>query len=159
MVSTVSRCNIFDFRASILPGSPRQGTPKALILVERSASSPVARAHRARRWALAALVCILAGCNSFPGGEPVRIQVKMKKYAFEPPVIRVKQGAVVELEVSTADVQHGFAVPDLDIREPVPRGRTATVRFKAEKRGQFKIQCSILCGPGHDEMRGTLIVE
>ncbi|MGH9577997.1 MAG: cytochrome C oxidase subunit II, partial [Terriglobales bacterium] len=61
--------------------------------------------------------------------------------------------------LSTADVQHGFAVPALDIREPVPRGHTATVRFRAEVRGQFKIQCSILCGPGHNGMQGTLIVE
>ena len=105
------------------------------------------------------LACILTGCTYFPGREPVRIQVKMKKYSFDPAVIRVKHGDVVELEVSTADVQHGFSIPELDVREPVPRGHTATVRFRAEQRGQFKIRCSILCGPGHDDMQGTLIVE
>ncbi len=119
----------------------------------------VAKTSPGRPWAVLALLCALAGCSSFSGGEPVRIQVKMKKYTFDPPVIRVKQGDVVELEVSTLDVQHGFSVPALDIREPVPRGRTATVRFRAENRGEFKIQCSILCGPGHDGMQGTLIVE
>jgi len=119
----------------------------------------VAKTSPGRAWAVLALVCALAGCTSFSGGEPVRIQVKMKKYTFDPPVIRVPQGALVELEISTADVQHGFSVPALDIREPVPRGRTATVRFRAENPGQFKIQCSILCGPGHDGMQGTLIVE
>ncbi len=128
-------------------------------MAERNAPPPVPRARRARGWVVAALVCALAGCSSFPSAETVRMQVKLKKYAFDPPVIRVKQGAVVELEVSTSDVQHGFAVPELDIREPVPRGHVARVRFKAEKRGQFKIQCSILCGPGHDDMQGTLIVE
>ncbi len=101
----------------------------------------------------------LSGCQEYFDREPVRIQVKMKKYTFDPPVIRVKQGDVVELEVSTRDVQHGFAIPALDIREPVPRGHTVTVRFRAENRGEYKIQCSILCGPGHDEMQGTLIVE
>ena len=121
----------------------------------------------ATRWArgsarlllAAALAFALTGCNSFSGGEPVRIQVKMKKYTFDPPIIRVKRGDLVELEISAADVQHGFSIPDLDIKEPVPRGRTATVRFRAEQRGQFKIKCSILCGPGHDGMQGTLIVE
>ncbi|MGH9531762.1 MAG: cupredoxin domain-containing protein [Terriglobales bacterium] len=107
----------------------------------------------------AVLGCLLAGCSTFSGREPVRIQVKLKKYSFDPAVIRVKQGDMVELEISTADVQHGFAIPDLDIREPVPRGHTATVRFRAEQKGQFKIRCSILCGPGHDGMQGTLIVE
>lgn len=119
----------------------------------------VATTSPASPWVVLALVCALAGCTSFFGGEPVRFQVKLKKYAFDPPVIRVPQGALVELEISTTDVQHGFSVPALDIREPVPRGRTATVRFRAETRGQFKIQCSILCGPGHDGMQGTLIVE
>ncbi len=114
-----------------------------------------------RVWFLMAVVLTgtLSGCQIYSAREPVRIQVKMRKYSFDPPVIRVKQGDAVELEISAADVQHGFAVPDLDIKEPVPRGQTATVRFKAENRGQFKIQCSILCGPGHDEMQGTLIVE
>jgi cytochrome c oxidase subunit 2 len=107
----------------------------------------------------AVLAFALNGCSNFSGRDPVRIQVKMKKYTFDPPLIRVKQGDLVELEISAADVQHGFSIPDLEIREPVPRGRSVTVRFRAEQRGQFKIKCSILCGPGHDEMQGTLIVE
>ena len=128
-------------------------------MLRRDASSWVRKAWRV--WFLLAVASagMLSGCQIYSAREPIRIQVKMKKYTFDPPVIRVKQGDVVELEVSAADVQHGFAVPALDIREPVPRGRTATVRFRAENRGEFKIQCSILCGPGHDEMRGTLIVE
>ncbi len=117
------------------------------------------RAWRGLLAGAALLACLQTGCNQFSGREPVRLQVKLKKYSFDPPVIRVKQGDVVELQVSTSDVQHGFAIPELDVREPVPRGHTATVRFKAEQKGQFKIQCSILCGPGHDEMQGTLIVE
>ncbi|MGH9556773.1 MAG: cupredoxin domain-containing protein [Terriglobales bacterium] len=119
----------------------------------------VTRACRRLLAGTAVLGCLLTGCSNFSGREPVRIAVKLKKYSFDPAVIRVKQGDVVELEMSSADVQHGFSIPDLDIREPVPRGHTATVRFRAEQKGQFKIRCSILCGPGHDEMQGTLIVE
>ena len=118
------------------------------------------RRKRWRVWLLLAVASagMLSNCQ-YSRREPIRIQVKVKKYAFDPPVIRVPQGALVELEISTTDVQHGFAVPALDIRAPVPRGHTATVRFQAEHQGQFKIQCSILCGPGHNGMQGTLIVE
>lgn len=125
----------------------------------RREANPLRR-KRWRVWLLLAVASagMLSNCQ-YSGREPIRIQVKVKKYAFDPPVIRVPQGALVELEISTTDVQHGFSVPALDIREPVPRGRTATVRFKAENQGQFKIQCSILCGPGHNGMQGTLIVE
>ncbi len=38
----------------------------------------------------------------------------MKKYSIEPAVIHVKAGQITELEVSTADVQHGFDVPGLE---------------------------------------------
>ncbi len=83
----------------------------------------------------------------------------MKKYSFDPPVIRVKQGSLVELEISTRDVQHGFDIPALGIKEPIQKGRPARVRFQADRKGEYRIQCGIVCGPGHDEMTGRLIVE
>ncbi len=113
-------------------------------------------------WMLRALLSILLavlvfGCDS--GKPDVVIPVVMKKYAFDPPVIRVKKGQLVELDVSTADVQHGFTVPDLGIREPVQPRRPARIIFRAERAGVFPMTCSIICGPGHDDMVGKIIVE
>ena len=72
-------------------------------------------------WILRAFLSIhlilLVGCDS--GKPDVVVPVVMKRYAFAPPVIRVKKGQVVELDVSTADVQHGFSVPDLGIKKTV----------------------------------------
>ena len=99
----------------------------------------------------------LAGCSS--GKPDVVIPVVMKKYAFDPPVIRIKKGQVVELDVSTADVQHGFTVPDLGIKEPIQPRRPAKIIFKADRSGVFPMTCSIICGPGHDDMVGQIIVE
>ncbi len=89
----------------------------------------------------------------------VRISVMMKKYEIQPPVIRVKQGQTVELTVSTADVQHGFYVPDLGIREPVQKNHPAVIVFEAKKAGTYPVQCNIICGPGHDDMQAKIIVE
>ncbi len=83
----------------------------------------------------------------------------MKKYAIEPKVIRVKSGEIVELEISTADVQHGLDIPDLDIKTPVQPGRTTSVTFKAPARGEYRIACGVICGPHHDDMVGKLVVE
>ena len=58
----------------------------------------------------------------------------MKKYSFDPAVIRVKSGDVVELQVSTADVQHGFEVPKLGIREAIQPGKLAVIVFTAPKK-------------------------
>lgn len=114
-------------------------------------------------WMLRALVAplfasLLLGCNSTK--PDVVIPVVMKRYEFIPPVIRVKKGQVVELDVTTADVQHGFSVRDLDINESIqPHRGTVKILFKAERAGVYPMTCSIICGPGHDNMVGRIIVE
>lgn len=100
----------------------------------------------------------ISGCNK-SHKEPIRIKVLAKKYQFEPNEIRVKKGDEVLLEVTTADVQHGFHVPDLGIAEPIQKGKVAEIRFSADKRGEHKIQCNIICGPRHDDMAGKIVVE
>lgn len=87
------------------------------------------------------------------------IQVVMKKYTIEPSVIHVKAGQTTELEVSTADVQHGFDVPGLGIKEPVRSGQPAIVTLKNPPKGEYKVVCGIICGPHHDDMVAKLVVE
>ncbi len=105
------------------------------------------------------MAIFLTGCNRQPKPEAVHIQVTSHKYAFEPAVIHVKKGQNVTLEISTTDVQHGFAVEELGIDESIQKGKPALVNFKADKAGEFKVKCSIICGPGHDRMQGKIIVE
>jgi cytochrome c oxidase subunit 2 len=83
----------------------------------------------------------------------------MKKYEIQPAEIRVKRHESIQLEVSTLDVQHGFDVPDLNISEPVQPGRPAVFSLATERSGTFTIECGIICGPMHDEMRGRIIIE
>jgi cytochrome c oxidase subunit 2 len=111
---------------------------------------------RARPVVLLPLLLLLAACSHEPD---VRISVTMKKYAIEPAEIRVKRGQRVELTVSTLDVQHGFYVPDLGIKQPVQKNRPAVFTFKADRAGEYPVQCNIICGSGHDDMRAKIIVE
>ena len=83
----------------------------------------------------------------------------MKKYTIEPAEIHIKQGELIEFHISSSDVQHGFDVPDLGIKESVQPSHPAVFTFIADKKGQFEIKCGILCGAGHDRMRAKLIVE
>jgi heme/copper-type cytochrome/quinol oxidase subunit 2 len=100
----------------------------------------------------------LSGCaRAYIADE--HVNVTMKKYSISPAEIRVKQGKVVEFEVKTADVQHGFDVPELGIKESVQPGRPAVFAIRPDRKGEFKIECGVLCGPHHDDMRGKLIVE
>ena len=99
-----------------------------------------------------------AGCHKSEASGP-HIHVVMRKYTIEPAVIRVKSGQPVSLDVTTADVQHGFDVPDLGIKEPVQPGRTTTITFTPKTKGEYLVKCGVICGPHHDDMTGKLIVE
>lgn len=103
-------------------------------------------------------IFLALGCQKkIPADEHIR--VTMKKYAIEPSVIRVKSGEIVELEITAADVQHGFDIPDLGIKTPVQPGKPATVTFKAPARGEYRIACGVICGPHHEDMVGKLVVQ
>jgi cytochrome c oxidase subunit II len=107
---------------------------------------------------LFSLSLLATGCRQ-SNSSAQRIKVVMKKYAIEPAVIHVKAGQTTELEVTTPDVQHGFDVPDLSIKEPVRPGQTTIVTLKSPPKGEYKIVCGIICGPHHDDMNGKLVVE
>jgi len=83
----------------------------------------------------------------------------MKRYSIDPPVIRVTSGKRIELEVTTADVQHGLDIPALEIKEPVHPGRTTIIDFQAPAPGEYKVACGVLCGPHHDDMVGKLVAQ
>ena len=89
----------------------------------------------------------------------VRIQVVMKRYTIDPPVVRVKSGEVVALDVTSADVQHGLDIPELGIKQPVQPGATTTITLTAPAKGEYRIACGVICGPHHEEMTGKLVVE
>lgn len=98
------------------------------------------------------------GCRkNLPADE--RIPVVMRKYSIDPSEIRVKAGERVELDVTTADVQHGFDVPELDIRQPVQPGRITVIHFTAPAKGEYRVSCGVICGPHHDDMTGKLVVQ
>jgi cytochrome c oxidase subunit 2 len=82
----------------------------------------------------------------------------MKKWAIEPNRIEVAQGKEVELVVNSIDVEHGIAIPKLGIREPVQPGRPTIVKFRAKVAGTYAMSCSVLCGKGHDQMTGVIVV-
>jgi cytochrome c oxidase subunit 2 len=106
------------------------------------------------------LAVLALGCrNQSKSSADAHIQVVMKKYTIEPAIIHVKANQTTELEISSADVQHGFDVPGLAIKEPVRSGQPAIVTLKNPPKGEYKVACGIICGPHHDDMVAKLVVE
>lgn len=97
--------------------------------------------------------------NVFRAEQFKTISVVAKQWSFDPDPIRVNYGDVVRLEITSADVSHGFALADFNINETIEPGQTTIIEFIADKKGTFGFSCSIPCGRDHGQMRGQLIVE
>lgn len=82
-----------------------------------------------------------------------------KNWAFSPSVITVKKGDHVKIKITSADVTHGFALKDYNIKVDIEPGKTQIVEFTADKEGTFDFRCSVPCGEGHREMTGSLVVQ
>lgn len=90
---------------------------------------------------------------------PRVIEVKAKKYDFEPSTIEVQQGERVVLRVTSTDRLHGIGIKRFGVNREVPKGETVDVEFVASEVGTFKVICTEDCGKGHDDMTGTLVVK
>ncbi len=87
------------------------------------------------------------------------IAVTAKQYEFVPAKITVKEGDIVRLTLTTADVRHGLMIHGYDVNIVVDKGESKTVEFLADKKGTFHFHCSVYCGSGHKRMHGDLLVE
>jgi cytochrome c oxidase subunit II len=83
----------------------------------------------------------------------------VKRFAFEPNVIRVSEGDRVIIHATSPDVAHSFLVPELNINERTPAGETVDIEFIADAKGEFDFRCGVPCGSGHTSMSGKIIVE
>lgn len=92
--------------------------------------------------------------------NPVKeFTITAKNWAFDPAVITVKQGDRVKLTVKSVDVSHGFALPDYGFDQKLEPGKEIVIEFIASKKGEFTYFCSVICGEGHKDMKGKLVVE
>ncbi len=82
-----------------------------------------------------------------------------KNWEFEPSQINVDKGDMVKLKIKSIDVKHGFSIPEFNINADLNPGEETIVEFKADKLGTFTFSCSVYCGSGHKDMKGTLIVK
>ena len=101
---------------------------------------------------------VLCSCSRKPP-DAVHIPVTMRRYAIEPELIAVKQGQSVVLDVSSRDVLHGFNVEKMGINEPIRPGKPAQIKLDTSQKGEFEVACSIICGPGHNDMNARIVVQ
>jgi len=98
--------------------------------------------------------------NNTTEPDTVLIQVTSEQFRFIPNKITVDFGTDVTLNITSVDVTHGFQIDEFNILNVVvPAGESVQVNFVANQRGEFYFYCTVLCGTGHADHIGTLIVE
>ena len=118
---------------------------------------------------VAAAACLLAGIAAAASSaqllpqaasdDPRVIEVIARRYLFEPAQIDVTEGERVRILVKSGDGLHGFEIKKFNVSKEIPRGSDpVAIEFTATEAGSFPILCSVFCGDGHDDMKGTLVV-
>jgi len=89
----------------------------------------------------------------------VTIAMLAKQFAFEPAVVTVKKNQKVCLKLSSKDVEHGILIDGYNVHVHATIDNPGEVQFVADKVGEFNFICHQVCGVGHGEMKGKLVVE
>lgn len=114
-----------------------------------------------RAWTrlLIAIALLVVGCSPTADGPVREIQLTTSQFAYDPPEIVLKQGERVRLTVVTTDVTHGFGVLEWNLNRQVLPGQPLVLDLKPERPGRYQIVCTVFCGTGHGEHKGTIVVQ
>ena len=86
-----------------------------------------------------------------PDGS-VTVRIIAEQYQFVPRCVRVPVGTAVKFRLTSADVVHGFLLPDTNVNTMVVPGFVADVRTRFAKEGEYAMPCHEFCGLGHHAM-------
>ena len=73
--------------------------------------------------------------------------------------VHLPQGRPVKVLLRSLDVLHDFYVPPFRARMNMVPGMVTTFWFTPTRPGRYEVLCAQLCGVGHSNMRGVVVVE
>lgn len=96
------------------------------------------------------------------GAPPLVIDAKGFQWRWELSRNHVAVGQPVEFRVTSADINHGFAIYDTGMHlvaqtQAMP-GYTNTLRYTFNKKGTYKVLCLEYCGIAHHNMMTEITV-
>lgn len=86
------------------------------------------------------------------------VRIEASRFRYDPPVLTLKCGEPVVLELTSSDRSHGFKLVELGIDVKILPGETAQIRLQPDTAGKFFFACDVFCGSGHEEMEGEIVV-
>ena len=91
------------------------------------------------------------GTAAEPDGS-VTVRLIAQQYEFVPRCVTVPAGTPVMFRLTSADVMHGFLLPDTNVNTMVVPGFVAEVRTRFASEGEYAMPCHEFCGLGHHAM-------
>jgi cytochrome c oxidase subunit 2 len=112
---------------------------------------------------LTALAAIAASASGHAQPAPRVVHVVAERFSFSPATITVDEGSDIELRLTSDDTDHGFRLVgpgDRQIDVLIPKRGRGDIRVRPDTSapGEYRFECSHMCGAGHSFMQGTLRV-
>jgi len=110
--------------------------------------------------ALTTLVLFITSASGMVALHPTvrHITIDASQFEYSPSTITVNQGDVVQIQLVSDDVTHGFYLDSYGVSTVAPPGHPNMVQFVADRVGTFRFRCSHTCGPLHPFMIGQLTI-
>jgi cytochrome c oxidase subunit II len=86
-----------------------------------------------------------------PAGS-VTVRIVAEQYEFVPRCVRVPAATPVKFRLTSADVVHGFLLPNTNVNTMVIPGFVSEVRTSFATVGEYAMPCDEFCGLGHHAM-------
>jgi cytochrome c oxidase subunit 2 len=100
-----------------------------------------------------------------PGAAEINVTAKQWLFVFKYPdgrqtvnEVRSPVGKPVRFLMTSADVIHGFYLPEFRVKQDILPGRYTDLWVQPVKTGRYNIYCTQYCGTGHSTMRAVMIV-
>jgi cytochrome c oxidase subunit II len=136
----------------------------------------IEQAYRLRVWLFGAAIIVLIGTNyktlgelpyvntlpQLPAAAVQPTQVVAEQWAWTITPNTFKVGQTAEFDVTSKDVNHGFALYDPEFRivaetQAMP-GYTNVLRYTFTAPGTYQVLCLEYCGVAHHEMKAEIKV-
>jgi len=98
------------------------------------------------------------GLRKLPDGSYEAYYVA-QVFSFNPATLTVPVGSKVTFYVTSADVVHGFFIPDTAINMMAIPGWVNQQTHTFDRRGTYLLICHEYCGIGHENMFGKIEVQ
>lgn len=108
---------------------------------------------------LMAALALAPMATASAGPRVQEVAVKASLFAWDPPIIRVRQGDKVVMDLTSLDIVHGLYMDGYELDVLVSPGKVTRLEFVADKAGKFRFRCSFTCGNMHPFMIGEMVVE